>query len=402
MQNNYSNSEVVAVSYTHLDVYKRQKYFKALMRQKLDENEEDALILNTCDQYYDYVMSLGVNIKELFEKCLEESEHIYDSLLLGPATSTPEFKENINQLIYVLSYTYQIKKLAEEKNLELNQYGLVILSAIYYSKNGTHLLSQLDVQSAIYLYLRCTTASLFSDMYENKFLESAVRYWLWISITRTSTKKIKFELQKLPGHITTAFLQMLLIKTCNESDNDTKLTEFTLLRRMLCLMPENTSFTFMFETLLHCPYITVKIAVLDILRDMMIKSPEACNNGELTNSFEQHISTNTANNVPTLPKLPPRPYIAINEDRMASIHSIAEICFSAAKRGKRTQGDLLLVLTYMKFFVSLRNKWNLGLLTLINKKIAESFQGEGEPELVFINIANDTLGAYIEEMSKPS
>ncbi|MCG4627884.1 hypothetical protein L0N15_17580, partial [Anaerostipes hadrus] len=79
------------------------------------------------------------------------------------------FKEEINQLVYELSYAYQIKKLADEKNLELDQYGVVILSAIHYSKNGTHLLPQIDIQSAIYLYLRCTTASLFSEIYENKF-----------------------------------------------------------------------------------------------------------------------------------------------------------------------------------------------------------------------------------------
>ncbi|QHS73271.1 Ybp2p [Saccharomyces paradoxus] len=372
-------------------------YFKTLMHKKLDEHEVDASILQTCYQYYEYVTSLGVDMKELLEKHLEESRHIYNSLLLNSAASTPEFEEEINQVVYEVSYAYQIKKLADEKNLEPDQYGVLILSAIHYSKNGTHLLPQIDIQSAIYLYLRCTTASLFSEIYENKFLESSVRYWLWVSITETSTKKIKCALQKLPGHITTAFLQMLLMKTCNEANNDTKLIDFTLLRKILYLMPESTSFTFMFETLLHCPYITAKIAILDILRDMMIKAPEAPNGEESVNLPEQQKSENTANSVPITPKLPPRPYVTINEDRMASIHSIALICFSVAKQKKRTQGDLLLVLTYMKFFVSLRNKWDLGLLTLINKEISESFQGEGEPELAFINIANNTLGAYIEE-----
>lgn len=374
-------------------------YFKTLMHKKTDENEIDASVLQTCHQYYEYVTSLDVHMKELLEKCLVESRSIYNSLLMNPAASTPEFKEEINQLVYEVSYAYQIKKLADEKSLELDQYGVVILSAIHYSKNGTHLLPQIDIQSAIYLYLRCTTASLFSEIYENKFLESSVRYWLWVSTTETSTEKIKCALQELPGHITTAFLQMLLMKTCNEFNNDTKLTEITLLRRILCLMPESTSFTFIFETLLHCPYITAKIAVLDILRDMMIRSPEAANRDETVGLIEQQNSGNTANSVPIMPTLPPRPYITINEDRMASIHSIALICFSAAKQKKRTQGDLLLVLTYMKFFVSLRNKWDLGLLTLINKEISESFQGEGEPELAFINISNNTLGEYIEEMN---
>lgn len=374
-------------------------YFKTLMHKKTDENEIDASVLQTCHQYYEYVTSLDVHMKELLEKCLVESRSIYNSLLMNPAASTPEFKEEINQLVYEVSYAYQIKKLADEKNLELDQYGVVILSAIHYSKNGTHLLPQIDIQSAIYLYLRCTTASLFSEIYENKFLESSVRYWLWVSTTETSTEKIKCALQELPGHITTAFLQMLLMKTCNEFNNDTKLTEITLLRRLLYLMPESTSFTFIFETLLHCPYITAKIAVLDILRDMMIRSPEAANRDETVGLIEQQNPGNTANSVPIMPTLPPRPYITINEDRMASIHSIALICFSAAKQKKRTQGDLLLVLTYMKFFVSLRNKWDLGLLTLINKEISESFQGEGEPELAFINISNNTLGEYIEEMN---
>ncbi|CAI6509410.1 AIS_HP2_G0018510.mRNA.1.CDS.1 [Saccharomyces cerevisiae] len=374
-------------------------YFGGLMHKKMDENEANASLLNICHQYYEYVTSLDVDIKDCFEECLEESKHIYDCVRLDPKASTVNLQEEINQLIYEVSYAYQIKELAEEKNIKLDQYGIVILSAIHYSKSGIHLLPELNVQNAIYLYIRCTTASLFSEIYDNKFLESTVRYWLWVSITKTSTQKIKSNLQELPGHITTAFLQMLLMKTCNEPNNDTKLVEFTLLRRVLCLMPENTSYTFIFETLLNCPYITVKIAVLDILRDMMIKSPEASGSSEAASSPEQRESMNTTDSAQMPPKLPPRPYISINEDRMASIHSIAKICFSVIKQKKRTQGDLLLVLTYMKFFVSLRNKWDLGLLIAINKEIAETFQEEGEPELAFINIANNTLSAYIEEAS---
>ncbi|EJS43761.1 ybp2p [Saccharomyces arboricola H-6] len=374
-------------------------YFNTVMHKKMDESDKDTSILDICYHYYAHLTSLDVDIKGLFEECLEESKNIYDNIPLDSKVSTTEVQEEMNQLVYEVSYAYEIKKLANEKNLDLDQYGVIILSAIYYFSNGTHLLSQLDIQSAVYLYLRCTTASLFSEIYDNKYLESAVRYWLWVSITETSLKDIKIGLQKLPGHIATAFLQMLLMKTCNESNDDLKSIEFELLKRILCFMSESTSYTFLFETLLHCPYITVKIAVLDILRDMMIKFPKVPNDSESNSLCEQYESINTTNSTRMPPKLPPRPYIAINEDRMASIHSVAEISFSAGKKKKRTQGDLLLVLTYMKFFVSLRNKWDLGLLTLINKEISEAFQGEGEPELAFINIANDTLGAYIEETS---
>ncbi|QID85025.1 YAP1 binding protein 2 (ybp2) [Saccharomyces pastorianus] len=369
-------------------------YYNNLMDKKTDTSEHSTPIGNICNQYYKYVVSLGVDVKQLFEECLEESKRIYDVVLSDSQTSITKSKEEINQLVYELSYAYQTKKLALEKNLELDQYGVIILSAIYYSSNGVHLLSQVDIQNSIYLYLRCTTASLFSETYDNKFLESAVRYWLWVSITRTSIKDIKASLELLPEHINTSFLQMLLMKGCNEPNSETKLTELTLLTRILCLMPEDTSFSFIFETLLHCPYITVKIAVLDILKDMMIKSPETCDSSTSTPVPEGN------DNTPIPPRLPPRPYISINEDRMASIHSIAEMSFSTARQRKRTQGDLILVLTYMNFFVSLRNKWDLGLLTLVNNEISEAFQEEGEPELGFINIANDSLSTYIEEISK--
>lgn len=369
-------------------------YFNNIMHKKTDASEESTTIGNICNQYYKYVVSLGVDIKQLFEECLEESKHIYDVVLSDAKASITKSKEEINQIVYELSYAHQTKKLAHEKSLELDQYGVIILSAIHYSSSGAHLVLQVDIQNAIYLYLRCTTASLFSEAYDNKFLDSAVRYWLWVSITNTSIKDIKASLELLPGHINTSFLQMLLMKGCNESNSETKLMEFTLLTRILCLMPENTSFGFIFETLLHCPYITVKIAVLDILKDMMIKSPETSDSSKCTPV------SGGKNGTPIPPKLPPRPYISINEDRMASIHSIAEMSFSAARQRKRTQGDLLLVLTYMNFFVSLRNKWDLGLLTLINNEITEAFQEEGEPELGFINIANDSLSTYIEETSK--
>ena len=109
------------------------------------------------------------------------------------------------------------------------------------------------------------------------------------------------------------------------------------------------------------------------------------------------------------PKLPPRPYIPITDDRMASIHSLAMMAIenTTSELNFKRKDDILLTLSYMNFFVGLRDKWNRDLLYVINKeiddritkKISSIKKDNKVPELQFITLANDTLGKFLNNQT---
>lgn len=173
-------------------------------------------------------------------------------------------------------------------------------------------------------------------------------------------------------------------------------------------MPEDASYDFIFDTLLTCPYGNAKTTILKILKDLMTK-----NSGSVTSPpGKQEVSSITTalkglnvDGISKPPSLPPRPYVSITDDRMAALHSLAIMSIDKVtgelESGNKT--NVLLTLSYMNFFVGLRNKWNKDLLHVINEEVkrkiinqVSSVEKEEIPELQFIVLANDTLSNFLK------
>lgn len=391
--------------------YKRKElnfdliYYYSLIKKSDNVDFHDVEFEQLCSQYISLSDKFDIDVKGEFLKCLDEAERIYEPILNKTTTSS---ETDMNQMVYQLAYTYNMKKSLETKTLELNPQGAIILSAFYYLVNKKCLISKIDVQKIICLYLTYSTASLYSSVYDNKGLESVCRYWLWEAVTQTPIGLLKSTLKGMKPVIIKTFLQLLLVKTCANTDEHIRSVSFILLTRIFCLMPEDASYDFIFDTLLTCPYGNAKTTILKILKDLMTK-----NSGSVTSPpGKQEVSSITTalkglnvDGISKPPSLPPRPYVSITDDRMAALHSLAIMSIDKVtgelESGNKT--NVLLTLSYMNFFVGLRNKWNKDLLHVINEEVkrkiinqVSSVEKEEIPELQFIVLANDTLSNFLK------
>lgn len=346
-------------------------------------------------RYYQLALSFDIDLKEMFLNYIEETKNIYKSLPPDESIINDEAKNAIGQVVYQLSYTYQLQKLAKYKDLELDPNGILILSGLHYEATGKSLLTNINTQDAIRVYLRCVTPGLFSDVYSNSAAEAIAVYWLWVAITTSPYKEMKQHLSELPSYLNTVFLQMFLLKSFDQVNEIARMVNFTLLTRILCLMPEDITFAFIIDTLLTCPYAHAKLAILSILKDLMLKTCH-CKDGITAQMDKLKLGDNSSKEVDSRnpPPPPPRPYISVNEHRMASIHSVALISIEASAHEKADKDELILMLSYVNFFIALKHKWDTNLLKIIHAEVNDHFGSKSDEvkEISFIKLSNETLG----------
>lgn len=382
------------------------QYYNAITGAESSLNSESGWLKNISTKFNTLGYGLDIDIGDEFTKYLSELDIIYKPVIEKQKDDNEADKELETQAIYQLSYTYSINKMLNKKELDLDPYGIIILSGLFYVEENKHILSTISIKDAVCLFLSITTASLFSENFNHKAVESICRYWLWVAVTTTSTLKLKEDFRQLPTVIVKTFLQMLLLKNCLQKNDQVKNISFTLLTRILCLLPEDNSFEFIIDTLLTCPYTNAKIVILKILKELMQK-----HSTNMDDQDDQVIKL--VNNVKDMkldvnerspPSLPPRPYITLDDDRMASLHSLVMLCIDqvVAEKDMDAKKFQTLLLCYMNFFVSLRYKWNKDLLhdlmvTINDKVIGEVDHQKTQNELQFISIANETIKGYLDQ-----
>lgn len=380
------------------------QYYGSFSNVKTEKHPYYEELFEACSRFYQLAYSFDIDLKEEFLNVLKDSRDIYKSLPPDSEISSDEARRGIGQVVYQLSHTYQLQKMAKAKELELDPFGIVVLSGLNYLVTGKHLYPDIKLQDAIYLYIRFSTPSLFTDLYFNEAAEEISRYWLWVAITNSGYKELKTQLLEMPSYINAALLQMLLLRNCDQHSEQSRMVTFTLLTRLLCLMPEETTFSFSLDTLLTCPYVKPKICMLGIMKDLMLRSCQckrdlAAQMMDLKLKDDEPVTdAQKATSQRSPPPLPQRAFLSLNEDRMACIHSVALMAVDKASKEERQKEDLLLLLNYLNFFTALRNKWDKNLLKAIHLEIATHFNDATEeklPEIGFIKVANDTLGSNL-------
>lgn len=350
--------------------------------------------------------NLGIDINKEFLNYVQESTEIYKTLPQDQTISDDDEESKVIQVIYQLSYTYQMQKLANETTIPLDPYGVFILSGIHFNGTGEHIYPEISVWDSICVYLRCSTASLFSEIYNNSTAESVARFWIWVALTESTDSNIRFQFEKIPPYMSTCLLQMLLLKNLDQIDEEIRTATFELISRVLYSVPETTAFRFILDTLLTCPYPQAKMFVINALKLMMSKNCQTVLTQQdksvteaplIANLKTQDLPCNTSKYVP---KLPARPLVLTNDDRMASIHSVASMSIETAVKQMNDRTGLMLILSYLNFFLGMRSKWNKNLLVAIHNQVLQYFnettnEDSEVPEVGFIKIANETLGSYL-------
>ncbi|CCH61786.1 hypothetical protein TBLA_0F02460 [Henningerozyma blattae CBS 6284] len=333
--------------------------------------------------------NLGADFNELFENYLAETRAIYSTLPNSETEDEYVDNDSANQVIYQLPYTFLLQKMDESKTLNLHSNGVLILSTILFLSKCSILdqIEKLDITAddLVCMYLRNTTPSLFSALFQNEGAESCVYVWLASGLYVWNQVELTQQFKAGRNSIIQVFFQLLLIKIINESDDTSRMNLSNVFLDFASVVPEEVAFNFILDTLLTCPFPKGKIFSLNALKELMLKARSI-----------KHIENDSQKN---MPPLPPRPHIQVTDDRKASIHSLAIIAIGNASKPNKDKLDLVLLLEYINFFISLQKKWDSFLLDTIYEELKESFPEtavETFPEVGFIKISTEILGNIVK------
>ncbi|SCU83861.1 LAME_0C07030g1_1 [Lachancea meyersii CBS 8951] len=348
-------------------------------------------------RYYQLALSFDIDIEAAFRsQCISESVSIYQSLPQDSEVVNEEAKSGITQLIYQLAHTYCLQKKITEKNLSLDPHGILVLATYHYQETRKILCPDIKIDEAICMSLRFYTPEVYSDSNPNSYANESCQFWIWAAVMNSTCKESRYALSKIPSYLLATFLQIQLLSAFSETLEYSRMVAFTLLTRLMCLAPESDAFEFVRDTLLHCPSMDMKCCILGILKDLMLNVQGAT---AKTTEMLAGLKISSETKASSKPELPARPYVMVNEDRKATIHSLAIMSFEESKKVPVKQ-NLLLSLNFLNFFISLRLKWDKALLKVIQQnanELVEAIKDKSEPEIGFIQIASENLKSYLSQ-----
>ncbi|QEU60086.1 Ybp1/Ybp2 [Kluyveromyces lactis] len=306
-------------------------------------------------RYYQLATSFDIDVSAEFKRlCIDESVRIYRSLPKDSEIKSDEELKEITNFVYQLAYTYEVEKIANVKEILLDPAGILILRSFSNEDFLPPSDAKITLQEAIYMYLRFVTPSMFSALFENRSSHDLARTWILFALTNNSTCDLMDSLKDLPSYIITVYLQTELIRACLQINDNLRRTQFSILTRILCLLPEDFAFNFIRDTLLSCPYEQAKCCALAILKDMMQherKVPQKTDEDDLAKDMEKLKIKNSP------PPLPSRAYMLLNDDRIATLHSVTLLAIDSCAADPESK-KVKTLLTYLNFLNAFLNKWD--------------------------------------------
>lgn len=348
-------------------------------------------------RYYQIAYSFDIDVGEEFEKILKESRKIYVDISKRIESSDKKDKKSINDVLLRAGYYFELQKTAREKDIIPDPKGIIVLSGFNYIEYKEHLLSKIDIADAIFLYLRCSSESLFSPTCHNVSVEGIARYWIWVALTIADNKELKAKLAELPPMVLECTLNMLLIKNCHQVNEELRMISFTLMTRLLCLIPEDTAYDFLITELEECKITFGKSCILGILRDLLCKD-DTSKDDTIQDSNEEvdKLSKDFASLEVKDDKSKLKKYINLNPERIKTINRLAKSAVEEATKND-DKLNILLVFNYLNFFKALFSRWDKVLLKELCTTIDTSFSKlDGEKkEIQAVLEANKALEALL-------
>ncbi|SMN19119.1 similar to Saccharomyces cerevisiae YGL060W YBP2 Central kinetochore associated protein that mediates mitotic progression [Maudiozyma saulgeensis] len=323
-------------------------------------------------RFYNFALSVDVDIKEEFINCLKEAKRVYQALPPDEEITSADARDAISEVVFKLSYSYALQKMVHGKKLSMAPEGIVSLSGIHYMEYGEHLLPEISLDDAVFLYLNFTTRSFFSPLYNNLNVESTSRYWLWVSLTHNSYSALKEQISRVQPYVIEVLLKTLLLKNCLESNAQLRMINFTLMTRILCLIKEELAFSFITKTLKKFPYPHGKSAALVMLSDLIMKARSKSEKVTTIDGKKRKEERNGTDELTDKMKsldIDEIPFIQLNEERMQIINDLALDAIKVAIASDRKQTDINLVTNYSDFMKSVKSKWDKKLLVLFEKDL---------------------------------
>lgn len=349
------------------------EYFCKLTNKQTTFNEYYIELSELKSRYYNLILSYDVDLKLEFNRLVEESRKLYSRL---PMENTFKDKQKLaifQNNVMKLACNYRLKKLSYQKQLDLDSTGVFILSGVYYTETHKHIISNMNIKDAMFLFMMYVTPSLFCEVFKNKATETTAQYWLLVALTNAPTNVIKKDAKEIPSYISISVLNLLLSFSYTATNEKFRMIYFTIITRLLCLLPEQISFQFINETLSNSDITTIpKSVVITMLRDLMTRTHnnmmEYTNNNKKQSDVDKltkelsDVNISNDNNVPT-------PYIILNDERKSSLITIILNTIKDIPKRKNEDGYYLLILNYLSFLDGTKDKWDESDLKNINKTL---------------------------------
>lgn len=341
-------------------------YFCRSARLKIPPAPFYEPVFDVQSRFFNLALSYDIDIEGEFRKCVQESRRIYRALPNDEDIPNDEAKGLISRAIFKMSYTYQLQKLKNNKEVQMNEAGLVFFASFNYLENHGHIYKDISLEDAMYLYLRFTTPSFYSNLYDNSVVEGACKYFIWVALNHTEYRKLREEMSKVPSFVLRCFLQCLILKACSQASEETRMVSFTLLTRLLCIISEDISYQFLVNVLRSFPYPHGKSAVLIILKDLILKKCPYKSDDDIDSLSKDFSKLKIKNKeLETDPKF----YITLTQARMKQIHDIAISTIKSVSKEETDHSKVTLVSHYLNFFISVNEVWDESLLDAIDDEL---------------------------------
>lgn len=367
-------------------------YFHKLINKDLQLPEFYRSIHDIISRYYQIAFSFDIDLNDEFNDILRETRGIYEDVIKRINETNNTDKNAKSDILLKAGYYYEVQKTAREKEINPDTKGIILLSGFNYIENGDHLID-IDIADALYLYLRFASESLFSPTCHNVTIEGVARYWIWAALTTTDNSILKEKLAELSPLVLHSVLNLLLVKNCHQVNEEIRMITFTLITRILCLLPENCSYEFLMDELDNCAVVFGKSCVLGILRDLVIKVDHSVSsNNTDTEDLSESMAQLKINNE----KRAKKTFITLDSKRAGEIEDLAIKTLKETKKSMK-KDYILLVLNYIKFFSTFAHKWNKSKLNEFTTLVATNFSDSKMlPEINAIIDANEKLRSLTE------
>ncbi|CCF59262.1 hypothetical protein KAFR_0G02280 [Kazachstania africana CBS 2517] len=359
-----------------VNVRAEPEYFAAITKTNSIENSKfytDLIALQS--RLFNLSLAFDIDIESEFTNCIKESKRIYHALPKESEVTNKEAKQVIGQAVFKLSYTYQVQKLAHEMDVQLDPAGVLALATFYYSEYKEPLIKELPIEDSIFLYLRFVTPYFFVPKnLKNKTVESSARFWLWVSLTQNSIDTLRKQLSQLQSFIVHTLLKTLLLRNCNEGNDRLRMMTFTLITRILCLLPEESAFEFIVDTLESFPFPHGKSYMLVIFKDLILNK---CPFDHAVNELTSKLSNLTISN-----SKESRSFINLDNEKVLQVQKLAITAIENANATTAKQTDINLVSNYLGFFSSLleHNKLKVKSIEDFKSKLKSIKLSDGDME----------------------
>lgn len=252
------------------------------------------------DRLSELALSFDIDLKKIFQDYLVDSHSLFRSF--DYSQSDEEISSKMFEKVlqnYEKTVPNSIISISGDRISE-SIIGCLILHTHLIVHKRMYNTIKITFKDALVMSLRTLIPGMINPSYKSNCAEDICLFWSWMSIHRLnlSRKSLELEISSIPKHLLKTYLQVLLFTCISKPQyNNLRYGVFTLLTKVMSLMEDETTFEFLIDSLLNCPYDNIQAALVSVLKEFLSKQKpdkqfeESFNKLELESSSADELNT---------------------------------------------------------------------------------------------------------------